>query len=125
MFDGVRTLAIAPGNCFGDDLVRGTGYAAHLVFKEDGNVPERHELETTRSLGGVVSETAATTWGTEAWTVLARMNLGDDLLTGGTGFLPNVAEDEGLVIGNGIEYSFKSISDLTLNEVVINNILTR
>jgi len=126
MFDGLCTLAIAPGNAFDDDAVSGTGYASHLVQKEDGNVPKGHEFEAARSFGGIVSWTFFAALRASCFAVLARKNLGYDVWSLAAFFVEeNFAEVKGLVIRNKIEYSFKKHlgGSARKNGVVANNIL--
>jgi len=77
-----------------------------VIGKEKRNVPERNELKKSWSSASVISRTATLAFGTDALRVLARNNRGNQ-----TGRLvlvcvkANVAENEGLVIGNKIQYS--------------------
>ena len=127
MFDGLRTLAIAPRNAFDDDAVSGTSDSSHLVQEEDGNVPEGYELESARGSSGVVSRTFLAAFGASCLTVFARKNLHVDVLCFASFFMErNFAEVEGLVICNRIEYSFyKHLAfDAKENVVIRDNILT-
>ena len=108
MFDGLCTLAIAPGNAFGDDVMDGASYSSHLVQKKDRNVPQRHELESARGLSGIVSRAFLTALRTDCLAVATGKNLGGDMLCLAAFFLEtNGSETEGLVIRYRIEYSFE------------------
>jgi hypothetical protein len=99
--------------------------ASHFIFK---NVPEGYEFESARSLGGVISGTAAAALWAYALTALARYNLRNNVLRHHVmGYIKgNFAEAEGLVIRYRIEYSFqKHLGRIRKNEVVENNILYR
>jgi len=99
MFDGLCTLAIAPGNAFDDDAVSGTSDAAHLVQKEDGNVPKGNEFESARGWGGIVSRTFFAALRASCFAVLAWKNLGGDVWSFASFFIEgHFAETEGLVI---------------------------
>jgi hypothetical protein len=106
--------------------VSGTSDASHFIFKEYGDVSEGYDFESARTLDGVISGTASTALRADAPTVLARMNVDDDGCRRCFSFCPNFSKDEGLVICNGIEYSFqKHLGADTKNGVVANNILYR
>jgi hypothetical protein len=106
MFVRQSAFTIAPRNVFRKNSMLRTGYTTHAIRKEDWNVPERGELLETGNLGGILSRTRTITLGTNAFAILASMNLNDDLLTGRISLCPNIVENEGLVIRNRIQYSF-------------------
>ena len=100
-------FAFAPRNAFDNDAVFGTGYTAHLIQEEDGNVPKRHELKAAGGAGSVVDWTGADAFGAEDFAVFARMKDCNDMLIRSIFLLKgNIAEAEGLVMGDKIEYSF-------------------
>ena len=108
MFDGLCTLAIAPGNTFDNHSMVRTSYASHLVQKEDGNVPKGNEFESARGWGGIVSRTFFAALRASCFAVLAWKNIGGDVWSFAAFFVEgNFAEVKGLVIRNKIEYSFE------------------
>ena len=126
MFDGLSTLAIAPGNAFDDDAVSGTSDASHLVQEEDGNVPKGNEFESARGLSGIVSRTFFAAFRADCFAVAPRKNLGGDVLSFAAFFVEgNFAETERLVVRNKIEYSFEEHlgGSARKNAVVANYIL--
>ena len=98
-------LTFAPRNLFRNDTMFGTSDATHGVGKEKRNVPKRNKFEKSWSRASVISWTATLAFGTDALGILAWNNLGYQ--TGGLVLVVNVniAENEGLVIGNKIQYS--------------------
>jgi hypothetical protein len=100
-------IAFTPWNLFGDDIVLWTSYATLPIRKEDRNVPKRNKLPSARLLGGIVGGTTPTALRTNSSAVFAVMEFGNNTSAGHCIFRPNFSKNKGLVIRNGIEYSFK------------------
>ena len=93
----------------------GTGFAATLfecsIHEPDRNVPKWYKLEPTMLLGRVVGRTSLAAFGTNALRILSGFHLGNNdfrlgfILT--KNVIVNFRENEGLVIGDKIEYLFQ------------------
>jgi hypothetical protein len=88
--------------------VFGTRDSPHFIIEENGNVPKGDKLETAKGLSRVVGRTGTMTFRTKGFAVLARMKDGDDVLFWSAFlFKGNFSKTEGLVIRDGIDYSFQ------------------
>ena len=123
LFDGLRVLAIAPRNRFRYNAMLRTGDSPHSVHKVNGNRPKGHELPPAMFLSGVVGRAGLAAFGTDSFAVFAGLDFDDEvLLFGRFAFLPDFSEDEGLVIGDGIEYGFQLHLGLLVGGIVSGNI---
>jgi hypothetical protein len=83
-----------------------TSDPTHAIGIENGNVPKRNEFKIPRLVGCIISRTTTLAFGADALRILARNYLGNDascIVLGGVKV--NIGENEGLVIGNKIQYS--------------------
>jgi len=120
LFDGLRVLAVAPGNLFRNNAVFRTVDATHSVHEINGNRPKGHELPPTMFLGGVVGRAGLVAFRADSFAVFAGFDFHDDvLLVGRFSLGPNFSEDEGLVIGDGIEYSLQLHLGLFVRGIVL------
>jgi hypothetical protein len=106
--------------------VFGASYPSHLVQVIDGNIPERRKLEAAELTSGIVNGTGFAALRADRLTVLARMNDGSNVLVWlAFLFMRNFTEAKGLVICNGIEYSFQEhLGCERKMEVVVNQHFT-
>jgi hypothetical protein len=99
-------LAFTPGNLFRNNAMVGTSDATHVIGKEKRNVPKRNKLEIAWSIGCIISGTPSMAFRTDTLRILARNNLGNKTLRVIiVSVEKNIGENEGLVIGNKIQYS--------------------
>jgi len=103
-------FAIAPRNFFRNDFMDRTGDSSHSVQKKDGNVINRDKFKTARLFVGVISRTFAVTF----WANSSTPFPGNDDHVDSRGVLAvfkhDFFENEGLVIGDKIEYLLQDIS---------------